>query len=161
MLVSFSSGAWPRRRPRPPPTGARAAGRSSPIRRTALTLIALTLAPVLGVLGGPGSSVGGQIPNQVGVRLDVTFTGNFVQDALEGETASAGLKDFAETGATDLLVAEFAASSATASTYPGHGAGGTFPQTAWPRWLRRLPSPRACSPDPRDRERALSSRRAA
>ena len=92
------------------------------------------------------------------VSLDVTFTGNFVQDALaagealpddttfgsvafamhgssvsffqEGEATSAGLKAFAETGATDLLVAEFAASSATASTYPRQGEGGTFPQTA-------------------------------
>ena len=96
--------------------------------------------------------------NQRAVSIDVTFTGNFVQGALAsgetlpsdatfasvafathdgtvsyfnaGEAASAGLKAFAETGSTELLVEEFAARTNGANVYPTKKNGGTFPQGA-------------------------------
>ncbi|MDE0517765.1 MAG: hypothetical protein OXH43_15655, partial [Acidimicrobiaceae bacterium] len=108
-------------------------------------------------LGGSGSVQAQGSSNQRAVSIDVTFTGNFVQDALAsgetlptnatfgsvafathestvsyfnaGEAASAGLKAFAETGSTELLVEEFAAQTNDANVYPNK-TGGTFPQGA-------------------------------
>ena len=111
------------------------------------------------VFVGPGGSVQAQgSDNRRAVKIDVTFTGNFVQDALAsgetlptnttfgsvafathestvsyfnaGEVASAGLKAFAETGSTGLLVEEFAAQTNGANVYPAKRNGGTFPQGA-------------------------------
>ena len=107
---------------------------------------------------GPGGSVQAQgSANQRAVKIDVTFTGNFVQGALAsgetlptnatfgsvafathestvsyfnaGEAASAGLKAFAETGSTELLVEEFAARTNDANVFPDKSEG-TFPQGA-------------------------------
>ena len=109
-------------------------------------------------LGGSGSVQAQGSSNQRAVSIDVTFTGNFVQDALAsgetlptnatfgsvafathestvsyfnaGEAASAGLKAFAETGSTELLVEEFAAQTYGSNVYPTKKNGGTFPQGA-------------------------------
>ena len=109
-------------------------------------------------LGGSGSVQAQGSDNQRAVRIDVTLTGNFVQGALAsgetlpadatfgsvafathestvsyfnaGEAASAGLKAFAETGSTELLVEEFAAQTNGANVYPTKKNGGTFPQGA-------------------------------
>ena len=121
-------------------------------------VLLLLLAP-LAVFVGLGGSVQAQgSGSQRAVRIDVTFTGNFVQGALAsgetlpadatfasvafathestvsyfnaGEAASAGLKAFAETGSTELLVEEFAAQTNGANVYPTKKNGGTFPQGA-------------------------------
>jgi len=110
------------------------------------------------VFVGPGGSVQAQASgNQKAVKIDITFTGNFIQGVLAsgetlptsatfgsvafathestvsyfnaGEAASAGLKAFAETGSTELLVEEFAAQTNGANVYPNK-AEGTFPQGA-------------------------------
>ena len=121
-------------------------------------MLLVLLAP-LAVFVGLGGSVQAQgSGSQRAVRIDVTFTGNFVQGALAsgetlpsdatfgsvafathdgavsyfnaGEAASAGLKAFAETGSTELLVEEFAARTNGANVYPTKKNGGTFPQGA-------------------------------
>ncbi|MYA83758.1 MAG: hypothetical protein F4Y15_13800 [Acidimicrobiales bacterium] len=120
----------------------------------ALVLFLAQFAVFVG-LGSPVQARGSD--NQKAVKIDITFTGNFVQDALAsgetlptdttfasvafathestvsyfnaGEAASAGLKAFAETGSTELLVEEFAAQTNGANVYPKKN-GGTFPQGA-------------------------------
>ena len=117
----------------------------------------LLLAQVAVFVWPGGSALAQGSYNQRAVKIDVTFTGNFVQDALAsgetlptnatfgsvafathestvsyfnaGEAASAGLKAFAETGSTELLVEEFAAQTNDANVYPNK-TGGTFPQGA-------------------------------
>ena len=121
----------------------------------ALMLFAAPSAMFVG-LGGSVQAQGSD--NRRAVRIDVTFTGSFVQGALAsgetlpadatfgsvafathdgavsyfnaGEAASAGLKAFAETGSTVLLVEEFAAQTNGANVYPTKKNGGTFPQGA-------------------------------
>ena len=124
-----------------------------------LGAVLLVLLAPLAVFVGLGGSVQAQgSGSQRAVRIDVTFTGNFVQGALAsgetlpsdatfgsvafathdgavsyfnvGEAASAGLKAFAETGSTELLVEEFAARTNGANVYPTKKNGGTFPQGA-------------------------------
>ena len=118
----------------------------------------LALAPSAVFVGLGGSVQAQGSDNRRAVRIDVTFTGNFVQGALAsgetlpadatfgsvafathkstvsyfnaGEAASAGLKAFAETGSTELLVEEFAAQTNGANVYPKKKNGGTFPQGA-------------------------------
>ena len=115
------------------------------------------LAPSVVFVGLGGSVQAQGSANRRAVRIDVTFTGNFVQGALAsgetlpadatfgsvafathdgtvsyfnaGEVASAGLEAFAETGSTELLVEEFAAQTNGANVYPKKN-GGTFPQGA-------------------------------
>ena len=117
----------------------------------------LSLAPSAVFVGLGGSVQAQGSVNQRAVKIDVTFTGNFVQGALAsgetlptdttfgsvafathdgtvsyfntGEAASAGLKAFAETGSTELLVEEFAARTNDANVYPDMTEG-TFPQGA-------------------------------
>jgi len=123
----------------------------------AVLLVLLAPSAVFVGLGGSGSVQAQGSSNQRAVSIDVTFTGNFVQDALAsgetlptnatfgsvafathdgtvsyfnaGEAASAGLQAFAETGSTELLVEEFAAQTNGANVYPTKN-GGTFPQGA-------------------------------
>ncbi len=120
----------------------------------ALVLFLAQFAVFVG-LGSPAQARGSD--NRKAVKIDVTFTGNFVQDALAsgetlptdtnfasvafathestvsyfnaGEAASAGLKAFAETGSTELLVEEFAAQTDDANVFPKRTEG-TFPQGA-------------------------------
>ena len=124
-------------------------------------MLSLALPAVLLVLGGLGGSVQAQSgDNRKAIKIDITFTGNFVQDALasgetlptdatfasvafathestvsyfnSGEAASSGLKAFAETGSTNLLVEEFAAQTNDANVYPKPDSEGgvTLPLTA-------------------------------
>ena len=129
-------------------------GRAGVVVGAALMLLLAPSAVFVG-LGGSVQAQGSD--NQKAVRIDVTFTGNFVQDALAsgetlptnatfgsvafathestisyfnaGEAASAGLKAFAETGSAELLVEEFAAQTNGANVYPNKKEG-TFPQGA-------------------------------
>ena len=115
------------------------------------------LAQAVVFVGLSGSVQAQRSDNRRAVRIDITFTGNFVQGALAsgetlptdttfgsvafathestvsyfsaGEAASAGLKAFAETGSTELLVEEFAARTDDTNVYPMKTAG-TFPQGA-------------------------------
>ena len=139
-------------------TGRRSIGSLLTRRSRAVgVLLTLIAALALALLGGLGDSVQGQTSNQRAVRIDVTFTGNFVQDALAagetlptdttfasvafathqstvsyfqpGQPASAGLKAFAESGSTTLLVDEFTAQTHPNNVYP-KATQGTFPQDA-------------------------------
>ena len=117
----------------------------------------LLLAQLAVFVGTGGSAQAQGSDNQRAVKIDITFSGNFVQEALTsgetlpanatfasvafathestvsyfnaGEEASAGLKAFAETGSTELLVEEFSAQTNGANVYP-KGTEGTFPQGA-------------------------------